>query len=202
GRTPAWICRRAAGRSCDASASRGRCLGRCQIPTSECHTIDSHRRVPFLFRGTPWPHPRTDAARFPDLVSPRGFPVETLASSMLPEPAGGHMIPEPFSSARILIVDDKPAMVRLLEQLLSHAGYTNLLGVTDSRTVVQCCDDFLPDLILLDLRMPLVDGVEVLKRLKQRRAELYLPVLVLTADVSRESKRAALEAGASDLVTK
>ena len=112
------------------------------------------------------------------------------------------MIPEPFSSARILIVDDEPAMVRLLEQLLSHAGYTNLLGVTDSRTVVQCCDDFLPDLIVLDLRMPLVDGVEVLKRLKQRRAELYLPVLVLTADVSRESKRAALEAGASDFVTK
>ena len=112
------------------------------------------------------------------------------------------MIPEPFSSARILIVDDEPAMVRLLEQLLSHAGYTNLLGVTDSRTVVQCCDDFLPDLIVLDLRMPLLDGVEVLKRLKQRRAELYLPVLVLTADVSRESKRAALEAGASDFVTK
>src|SRR5207249_1352581 len=63
-------------------------------------------------------------------------------------------------------------------------------------------DDFLPDLIVLDLRMPLLDGVEVLKRLKQRRAELYLPVLVLTADVSRESKRAALEAGASDFVTK
>ena len=56
------------------------------------------------------------------------------------------MVPEPFCSARILIVDDEPAMVRLLEQLLSHSGYTNLLGVTDSRTVVECCADFLPDL--------------------------------------------------------
>src|SRR5438445_340090 len=113
-----------------------------------------------------------------------------------------HMVPEPCCSARILIVDDESAMVQLLEQLLSHAGYTNLLGITDSRTVVERCDDFLPDLVMLDLRMPRLDGVEVLKRLKQRRAELYLPVLVLTADVSRESKRAALEAGASDFVTK
>src|SRR5207245_7210929 len=112
-----------------------------------------------------------------------------------------HMVPEPCCSARILIVDDEPAMVQLREQLLSHGGHTDLLGITDSRTVVERCDDFLPDLIMLDLRMPLLDGVEVLKRLKQR-AELYLPVLVLTADVSRESKRAALEAGASDFVTK
>src|SRR5262249_55415233 len=112
------------------------------------------------------------------------------------------MVPQPFCNARIMIVDDEPAMVQLLEQLLSHAGYGTLLGITDPRTVEQRCDDFRPDLILLDLRMPIVDGVEVLKRLKQRRAELYLPVLVLTADVSRESKRAALEAGASDFVTK
>ena len=112
------------------------------------------------------------------------------------------MVPQPFCNARIMILDDEPAMVRLLEQLLSHAGYGTLLGITDSRTVEERCDDFRPDLILLDLRMPIVDGVEVLRRLKQRRAELYLPVLVLTADVSRESKRAALEAGASDFVTK
>src|SRR5207245_325603 len=180
-------------RSSEPEVSEGPAAGSCLVIVAreERARRESLRR---MFAG--------DGARGPDLVSPRGFPVETLASSMLPEPAGGHMIPEPFSSARILIVDDEPAMVRLLEQLLSHAGYTNLLGVTDSRTVVQCCDDFLPDLIVLDLRMPLLDGVEVLKRLKQRRAELYLPVLVLTADVSRESKRAALEAGASDFVTK
>jgi two-component system NtrC family sensor kinase len=112
------------------------------------------------------------------------------------------MVPEPFCSARILIVDDESPMVRFLEQLLTYAGYTNLLGISEARAVVQCCAEFLPDLILLDLRMPELDGIQVLKRLKERRAELYLPVLVLTADVSRESKRAALEAGASDFVTK
>src|SRR3989441_6649090 len=112
------------------------------------------------------------------------------------------MGPETFRIAKILIVDDEQAMVRLLELLLEHVGYTNLRSTTDPREVLECCAEFQPDLILLDLRMPHLDGIQVLKQLEERRADLYLPVLVLTADVSRESKRAALEAGASDLVTK
>src|SRR2546426_787735 len=109
---------------------------------------------------------------------------------------------EIFRSAKILIVDDEQAMVRLLELLLEHVGYTNLRSTTDPREVLECCAEFQPDLILLALRMPHLDGVQVLKQLEGRRADLYLPVLVLTADVSRESRRAALEAGASDFVTK
>src|SRR5437867_3121596 len=112
------------------------------------------------------------------------------------------MEPEPFRDAGILIVDDERSMVRLQEELLAHAGYTNLRSTSDSREVLGLCAAFQPDLILLDLRMPNLDGIEVLKQLKQQRAEAYLPVLVLTADVSRESKRAALEAGANDFVTK
>jgi DNA-binding response OmpR family regulator len=99
-------------------------------------------------------------------------------------------------------VDDERSMVRLLEQLLAHAGYKNLRGTIEPREVLQLCDELQPDLIMLDLRMPHVDGIEVLRQLKRRRAETYLPVLVLTADVTRESKRASLEAGASDFVTK
>ena len=112
------------------------------------------------------------------------------------------MVPEPFRDAAILIVDDERSMVRLLEQLLAHAGYQKLCGTSDPREVVRLCDELEPDLVMLDLRMPHLDGIEVLHQLKRRRAETYLPVLVLTADVSRESKRAALEAGASDFVTK
>ena len=112
------------------------------------------------------------------------------------------MAPEPFRDARILIVDDERSMVRLLEELLAHAGYANLRSTTDPRQVLGYCAELQPDLILLDLRMPNLDGIQVLRRLKQQRADAYLPVLVLTADVSRESKRAALEAGASDFVTK
>jgi signal transduction histidine kinase len=111
-------------------------------------------------------------------------------------------MPQPFGAARILIVDDERSMVRLLEELLAHAGYTSLASTSDSREVLSLCAELQPDLILLDLRMPNLDGIEVLRRLKTQRAPAYLPVLVLTADVSRESKRAALEAGASDFVTK
>ena len=112
------------------------------------------------------------------------------------------MVPELFRDARILIVDDERSMVRLLEELLAHAGYQHLRSTIDARQVPALCAEFQPDLILLDLRMPIMDGVQVLRGLKAQRAEAYLPVLVLTADVSRESKRAALEAGASDFVTK
>src|SRR6266446_5563565 len=112
------------------------------------------------------------------------------------------MIPEMFRNARLLIVDDERAMVYLLEQLLAHAGYVNLRSTTDPREVLTCRDEFQPDLILLDLRMPHLDGLGVLKRLKTRAPLDYLPVLVLTADVSRESKRLALEAGAGDFVSK
>jgi len=112
------------------------------------------------------------------------------------------MVSEALGIAKILIVDDERAMVNILELLLEHVGYTNLRSTTDPREVLECCAEFQPDLILLDLRMPYLDGVQVLKQLEGRRADPYLPVLVLTADVSREIKRTALEAGASDFVTK
>src|SRR5207302_5338363 len=86
------------------------------------------------------------------------------------------MEPEPFRDAAILIVDDERSMVRLMEELLAHAGYRNLGSTSDSREVLGLCATFQPDLILLDLRMPNLDGVEVLRRLKQQRAEAYLPV--------------------------
>src|SRR5213594_4609869 len=113
------------------------------------------------------------------------------------------MIAQTFRSARIMIVDDEPAMVRLLEQLLERAGYTHLCGTSDPREVPTRYREFGPDLILLDLRMPHLDGVQVLERLKRETGtETYLPVLLLTADAAPEAKRRALTAGASDFVTK
>src|SRR2546425_1430019 len=103
--------------------------------------------------------------------------------------------------ARILIADDEPANVRLLERLLGQAGYRNVRATTDSRQVRTLYEEFQPDLILLDLMMPRLDGVAVLEQLPIAAGE-YVPVLVLTADGTAQAKERALTAGAKDFLTK
>lgn len=109
----------------------------------------------------------------------------------------------PYTTARILIVDDEPANVRLLERLLEQEGFANLESATDPRQVLPLFTEFRPDLILLDLHMPHLDGFAVLKQLRPRIPDVdYLPILVLTADVTAEAKQLALSLGAMDFVTK
>ena len=105
--------------------------------------------------------------------------------------------------AKILLVDDEPANVLLMERLLQGAGYQNLVSTTDSRRVLGLFREFAPDLILLDLMMPHLDGIAVLGQLATEvPADTYLPVLVLTADATLEARRKALAAGAHDFLTK
>src|SRR5437016_6409508 len=107
-----------------------------------------------------------------------------------------------YVKMRILIVDDEPANVALLEDILGNQGYTDLKSTTDSRRVSELCREFDPDLILLDLFMPHVDGFAVLDSLRADRSEVYLPIIVLTADVNEETKRRALHGGATDFLHK
>jgi putative two-component system response regulator len=105
--------------------------------------------------------------------------------------------------ARILLVDDEAANVRVLERLLQHAGYGNARGVTDARQVLSVFGTWDPHLVVLDLHMPHLDGYQVLAQLKAAVGpEAYLPILVITADVTTEAKRQALSAGATDFLTK
>jgi putative two-component system response regulator len=105
-------------------------------------------------------------------------------------------------NARILIVDDEPANVELLAVYLADTA-TEIRRVTDSHLVEQAFEDFEPDIILLDLRMPPPDGLEILRRLRSARLSLgFLPVIVLTADTSRVARNSALLLGADDFLTK
>ena len=113
------------------------------------------------------------------------------------------MINSSLKSANILIVDDKEANIFVLEGLLEMQGYTNIKSTTDSREVISLFKSFVPDLILLDLMMPHLNGFEVMEQLKPLIPNgKYLPILVLTADVTTESKQRALANGASDFITK
>ena len=105
-------------------------------------------------------------------------------------------------SGRILIVDDEPANVFLLEAMLEHTG-GEIRSLNDSRQVEQVFADFEPDIVLLDLHMPDPDGLEVLRRLRSARTSLgFLPVIVLTSDTGRVARNSALILGADDFLTK
>lgn len=109
----------------------------------------------------------------------------------------------PTAPGGILVVDDQEANVRLLERILAGDGHAAVRSTTDPRRVEAMIAEECPDLVLLDLHMPHLDGFALLERLEPiRREEGYLPVLVLTADVDPAARRRALELGASDFVTK
>ena len=106
-------------------------------------------------------------------------------------------------AATIFVLDDEAANVILLERLLQNDGYRNLHSATDSREGLRQCLAEPPDLLMLDLMMPHMDGYAVLETLRAAwGTENPVPVLVLTADASREACRRALSLGASDFVNK
>jgi len=113
------------------------------------------------------------------------------------------MMNSTLKNANILIVDDRQANIDVLTGLLELKGYTNIEQTTDSRLVINLFKESKPDLILLDLMMPYVNGFQILKQLKELiPASTYMPILVLSADVSPDSKQIALSDGASDFLSK
>lgn len=117
------------------------------------------------------------------------------------ESAEGH--DRDLSWARVLIVDDQPANVALLERLLGRMGVDQTLGVTDPRDVVEHYRAMWPDLVLLDLHMPHIDGLGILRAINDHNTDdAFVPVVVLTADATGTAKQDALGAGATDFLTK
>jgi putative two-component system response regulator len=105
--------------------------------------------------------------------------------------------------AGILIVDDEPANVLLLQRILDEAGYSNHTATTDPRQVLDLHARYDPDLILLDLAMPHLDGFAVMTQLRRViPAGTFLPILVLTADMTSQAKQQALSGGATDFLLK
>jgi two-component system sensor histidine kinase/response regulator len=107
-----------------------------------------------------------------------------------------------LSWARILVVDDEEANLHLLDRIL-RPSYPNVELLADSRRVADRLVEFAPDIVLVDLHMPHVDGFEVLAIVRGLTQEdAFLPVVMLTADGSSEAKRRALALGATDFLTK
>lgn len=104
--------------------------------------------------------------------------------------------------ANILIVDDEPANLKLLDKMLSSQGYNQRILIKDPRLVVEEYQTNKPDLILLDINMPHLDGFAVMDKLKALNDPLLPPIIILTAQQSKDYLLRALTAGARDFITK
>jgi EAL domain-containing protein (putative c-di-GMP-specific phosphodiesterase class I)/AmiR/NasT family two-component response regulator len=107
-----------------------------------------------------------------------------------------------YAGMGVFIVDDNPSNVALLKELIREEGLSKIDTETDSRKVRERLRECRPDLVLLDLHMPHVDGLQVLAQIKAYAAGDYLPVLVLTADTTTGARDQALSHGAHDFLTK
>ncbi len=105
-------------------------------------------------------------------------------------------------NATILIVDDQMTNILLLESILQNAGYTNIHSTQDPTEVVSFVKKLNPDLICLDIRMPQMNGFQIMGQLKIIQKDTYLPILVLTAEEDRETRLRALDSGAKDFLHK
>lgn len=104
---------------------------------------------------------------------------------------------------RILAVDDVESNLLLLRRMLERNGYTNVAMTTDPERVPGMFLKVRPDLVLLDLHMPVIDGFELMDRLRTLTGDgSDVPFLVLTADATDETRRRAFSMGAHDLLTK
>ena len=110
--------------------------------------------------------------------------------------------PTEIHSAKILIVDDKEANVVLLERALRGAGYAAITSTMDPEQVCGLHKDNQFDLILLDLMMPKIDGIEVCKRLRADPGFPFTPIIIVTAMADLKDVVAGLEAGGDEYLTK
>ena len=113
----------------------------------------------------------------------------------------GNTIPEPMSSEKILIVEDELDILNLLLYTFENEGFEPY-GFEDGEQALESLEEKVPDMILLDLMLPGMDGLEVCRRIKSKSKTKDIPVLMLTAKSEVDDRLTGLEHGADDYLTK
>ena len=109
---------------------------------------------------------------------------------------------EEVKSRRIMIVDDEPFNIKLIHKQLSAAGYRDFVTTSDPAQVLSLVRRSCPDVLLLDIVMPGLSGLSLLKEIRGDAAISHLPVIMVTAANDAATKNEALESGATDLLDK
>lgn len=107
-----------------------------------------------------------------------------------------------LKNAVIMMVDDEPIMMEVLQAFLEDEGYQNFITVEDSTLAMERLKQEQPDILLLDLKMPIVNGFDILKQVRKHEQLKRLPVIVLTSSSDAATKLQALELGATDFLAK
>ena len=111
-------------------------------------------------------------------------------------------VPDDVPAGKILIVDDETANVMVARKLLTEAGHRNFETTTDARLAMNLVHTYQPDLVLLDINMPHIDGISILSQIRSVERFSHLPVLILTANTQTDVKLQCLELGATDFLVK
>lgn len=102
---------------------------------------------------------------------------------------------------RVLLVEDAPFLRYAFGRLLRMHGF-DVREANDGKEALECVGQFRPQLVLTDLMMPVMDGIELIRRLHEDPETASLPVVAITADATEAAERQAREAGAVDVITK
>ena len=105
-------------------------------------------------------------------------------------------------TAKVMIVDDEPVNVKVVQKHLKLAGYQHFVTSTDPRPVMELISQKMPDVILIDIMMPFVSGLQILGMLREDEHLAHIPTIVLTASDNEQTKMEALELGAADFLSK
>ena len=101
--------------------------------------------------------------------------------------------------AKILIVDDQKLQALFLENILKEAGYKNIHTTINLRETIKIFQNFRPDVLLLDITTPAVDGFRIVQQIREMQKDSYFPILALSSEKGQEVRLRALGAGATDI---
>ena len=129
-------------------------------------------------------------------ATPMAAAVPTANATRCPSTAASN------ETARIAIIDDEPINIKIVRKHLQVAGYSRFITTSDSTAAMQLLIAEKPDIVLLDVMMPQVDGIEILQQVRADPQLRHTPVLILTASTDTQTKLRALNAGATDFLAK
>ena len=109
---------------------------------------------------------------------------------------------EEISNATIMLVDDEPINVKVARKYLQEFGYERFIAITEPKEAFPTIESEMPDVILLDIMMPEVGGIDILREMQQHQELSHIPVIILTATCDQQLKKQVLDLGAFDFLEK